>query len=83
MAKAEERIAVLMLESERGGVDGYWVMRFEKGKVYVVNISLARAFVSMEVAAISEIPESGAYHLHVANGGRAEWKLVPKRQEGD
>lgn len=80
MAKAESRVPILMTKDERGGIDGYFVMQFQKGKVYLVNVSLARAFVSMEVGVISEIPESGAYHLHLSNGGRAEWRLVPKVQ---
>ncbi len=75
--KDEQRMAILMTDTKKGGIDGRFSMLFEKGKVYFMNMSLASSFIRMNAAAVSIIPATGAWHLKILEDGiSAEWELI-------
>ncbi len=75
--KAEKRIPILMKRKVMGSIDKVHPMTFEAGKVYMTNLSMAWQFIDMNAAAISVIPEAGAYHMHVLPGAGPTWVLLP------
>ena len=69
--KETTRIMVLMARDAVAPV--YDIpMAFQKGSVYQVNVELAKQFVKMGVAAISEIPWTGYLVWHSAKNMHAE-----------
>ena len=83
MAKAEKRVIILLTSDAEGGIDGIHKMpTFLKGRCYSVNLSMAKQFIEMKVAAISVEPPQGVWHMKMIEGGPAEWQLVVSLRGG-
>lgn len=75
--KAEIRIPILMLRTEKGSIDSYWPLTFEASKVYMTSMTMAKHFIDTGAAAVSVIPPHGCWHCRIASDGQsADWQLV-------
>ena len=69
--KETTQIMVLMAKNTSANMHGI-PMAFQEGNTYQVTLSLAKQFVKMGVAAISEIPWTGYLVWHSAKNMHAE-----------
>ena len=80
----ENYVYISITKPIKGGVDGLYPMQFEAGKVYYIDIELAKIFTEIGIGTISARPEHGYYEMHlVPNGGQPFWRLVIPKSEDE